>query len=116
MYEPIGFYVDCDAAECAYCHEPESWKGFESWTEPLAIFADSEADTPTHCAVCEELIPHALTPDGYAYVRESLIEAQRDSRGRQCIVRQWVEEYLDEESEAVADWPERDAYSPVGAS
>src|SRR5213595_2157138 len=92
-YGPIGFYVDCDSAVCSDCMREEvseettlspksvylytatgkAWEGFESWEEPLAIFTDTESDTPTHCSVCESLIEHALTGEGYAYVTEAII-------------------------------------------
>lgn len=85
----IGAYVTCDDAECADCHDPDAWAGFEDWVEPIHIFAGTEADAPTHCTVCEALIPHALTEEGLAYVAEMLA----DDGGRPEIEAQWVEEY-----------------------
>jgi len=121
VYEPIGFYANCDDAYCPSCFEEafgvngERWPGFESWDEPLPIFSDTEADTPTHCAACEELIPHALTTDGYAYVDEAYREVADGVGGRRCIVRAWVLEYSEDEDAlgAVESWPEADEYTPV---
>ena len=117
MYGPIGYYLNADDAVCAEHYEPENWEGFEGWDEPLAIFEHDEADSPTHCTVCEDVIEHSLTSEGYDYVREALDRAVAGD-GRRCIVRAWVETYLaDDEAaiSAVADWPERDDYSPGGA-
>lgn len=115
MYGPIGFYADCDDAYCVACFDPDAWEGFEDWSEPLPIFAQDEADGPTHCARCEDLIPHALTLDGYADVRAAYLRALLVEDGRRCIVRAWVEEYMQDDEdalEAVEDWPLTDAYSP----
>ena len=35
MYEPVGFYADCDTAVCADCFDPTEWGGFEDWDKPL---------------------------------------------------------------------------------
>lgn len=116
MYEPVGYYLDCDTAVCEDCFDPVAWEGFEDWDEPLTIFDSDEADTPTHCAECESLIEHALTSDGYAYVREAYLRALLVEDGRKCIVRAWVEAYLIEDEdalEAVEDWELVDAYSPA---
>lgn len=113
-YGPIGYYTDCDTAVCEVHFDRSEWEGFEDWDEPLAIFASDESDTPTHCAVCEDLIPHALTPEGYAYVEEYLEHASTHD-GRRAIVRQWVEEYLEDEEalERVKDWPLEDEFTPA---
>jgi hypothetical protein len=59
------------------------------------IFADSETDSFSHCAECEDLIPEALTEEG----REEALEALRaylvSRSGRAVIVRQWAEELKD---------------------
>lgn len=87
----LGVYVDCDTAVCADCHDPSTWEGFEDWDEPLAIFPDSEADTPNHCAQCHALIPHALTGDGLAYVADAL----RERTGSESVLDAWAAEYGD---------------------
>ena len=114
MFGPIGYYLDCDTAVCDECFDPDQWQGFEDCSEPLPISEDDEADTPTHCARCEELIAHALTPDGIAYVEEAYARASVGD-GRKCIVKQWVLEYLDKPgwADVVAHWPNADAYSPM---
>lgn len=96
MYGPIGYYVTCDDALCADCapagfaeSDYSEWEGFDGWSEPIAIFPSTESDTPTHCAECEALIPHDLTPDGLAYVAERL--AADD--GRPEIHAMWAEAY-----------------------
>ena len=86
---PVGFYVDCDTAVHAECYDLETWNGFEDWTEPLAISDTSESDTPTHCAVCGDLIDHALTGDGYAYV----LDALRAGTGNPEVLTQWTQRY-----------------------
>jgi hypothetical protein len=91
MSAPIGYYVTCDEAECASCHCPENWPGFEGWEAPLPIFYGTEADTPTHCTACGDLIPHALTPDGYVYVREAVTRL----RGDRTVLASWNDVYLD---------------------
>jgi hypothetical protein len=112
----LGYYVDCDTAHCADCVDLEGWEGFEDWDEPLAISAWDESDTPTHCAICESLIPHGLTSDGLAYVAEHFDRAVAVDGGRRCIVRAWVETYAeDPEARATVEgWPTSDDYSPGG--
>lgn len=75
---PIGHYVTCDEAECAACFQRAGGQarwladgGFEDWAEALAIFRDSESDSPTHCHDCGRLIEHGLTDTGLRYVAES---------------------------------------------
>jgi hypothetical protein len=68
---------------------PRDLQGFESWDEPIAIFAWSEADVPTHCRICGVLIPHALTEDGHAYVRDRIERRE----GRADALNQWAVEY-----------------------
>jgi hypothetical protein len=115
----LGYYIDCDSALCAPCAAlvdlDRTWAGFEDWEAPLEILsgAEGEADTPTHCSRCEALIPHRLTMDGLEYVREAYREAAAGRGGRRCIVRAWVLKYLHPTSRTiVADWPERDEWSP----
>lgn len=76
-----------------------------------------ESDTPTHCARCEELIPHGLTPDGVLYVLNALFDIFFDEgKGRKCIVKKWITEYRidvdDLLSETVNDFPDSDSFSP----
>jgi hypothetical protein len=133
----LGYHVTCDDSLCRDCFKErygddelgrpdspgfEAWRndgGFESWDEPVAILRDDEADTPTHCRECEGLIPHRLTSDGIDYVAEGLGRVLRDpGDGRRCIVRAWVDEYLEPDDlssvlqEVVNGWPERDELSP----
>jgi hypothetical protein len=86
---PIGYYVSCDDAICEDC-APEPVKGV-TWIvpgfmggEPIPIYRDTEADTPTHCCECGDLIPHALTREGYAYVLERALSHAADSTGVKC--------------------------------
>lgn len=89
MNDPIGYYVTTDDAQCADCHDPDDWRGFEGWDEPVPIYRGTAGDTPTHCGECGLLIPHALTAEGYAYVAEAI--ARRD--GRPDILDKWATEY-----------------------
>jgi hypothetical protein len=89
MSDVIGYYVTSDDAQCADCHEPEEWGGFEDWDEPVPIFYGTAGDTPTHCGDCGLLIPHALTWEGYAYVADRL--ARRD--GRPDVLDKWASTY-----------------------
>ena len=74
--DAIGHYINPSNAICASCWKTEpEWSGFDGWDEPAAIFADTESDSPIHCARCDSLIPHKLTPDGLAYVLEAIQEA-----------------------------------------
>ena len=89
MSGPIGFYVTSDDAQCAECHDPEEWSGFEEWQEPSVIFEGTVGDSPTHCTDCGALIPHGLTVDGYLHVADAL--ARRD--GRPDILDKWAQTY-----------------------
>lgn len=100
MMKPIGFYVTCDDAECADCHESSEWRGFEDWTEPIVIWSDTESDTPTHCHICGNLIPHALTHYGYRYVQDE-IASDIKSGYKSPATEQWMDEYGSE-----LDWQE----------
>jgi hypothetical protein len=96
----LGFYINCDDAECIDCFERTggiaAWNGFESWEEPLPITDGygSRADTPTHCHVCGRVIEHDLTPDGYAYVGETVLDGFREGKQNPVTV-QWIDEYRD---------------------
>src|SRR5215831_15331661 len=72
----LGYYVTCDDALCRDCFDKPgyTWPGFEGWEEPIAIFNDSESDTPTHCCQCGAVIRHDLTPDGGEYVKDAVAE------------------------------------------
>ena len=56
-----------------------------------AAFGD-ESDSPVHCAGCGAFMENALTPEGYAYILESVIEAL--GHGRQSVaVTEWAPYY-----------------------
>lgn len=106
--EPIGFYPFSKGVGaylepvCADCYERHGmddeggdrcdaltccgWRRDDS--EPIWETA-GESDTPTHCAVCEALIPHRLTREGYAYVAEALALGS----GRPDILAAWRAAY-----------------------
>lgn len=98
----LGYYYGGEMLEaaCPECfHEQVRVPRMEADTAPdregdTPIFRDSEADTPTHCALCAALIPHALTPDGIEYVREA-VAALEAGDGRREIVGQWRDRYLE---------------------
>lgn len=92
MSAPIGYYVTCDDAECAACHHPEDWPGFEDWEAPIPIYYGTESDTPTHCIKCRALIPHALTAHGYEYVRERVAQGDGDP----TVLSDWAAIYLED--------------------
>jgi hypothetical protein len=132
MYgDPIGYWLTCDDAVCTACapsgfaeDDFSEWPGFESWDEPLIITAEDESDSPTHCSVCESLIEHRLTSDGYAYVAQAMAEhlSEMDSHpddrtGRACILKAWWNAYGDDSDNSgldvdVSSWPDHDEYSP----
>lgn len=91
MYKPVGYWVTCDEAVCDDCFVEDEWPGFENWERPLAIFGDSERDSPTHCDTCGELIPHELTTHGYEYVRERV----ESGDGLPGVLNAWREAYAD---------------------
>jgi hypothetical protein len=105
MYRAIGYYITCDDALCVDCFTEHTdgsyddavkrWEeagGFEGWTEPIAIFEDTEADSPTHCVQCSACIEHGLTDDGYAYVLQAIYDDF--TRGKQNPVTvQWIDAY-----------------------
>lgn len=90
MSAPLGYWITCDDAECSSCHRPEDWVEFGDWEAPLPIFYGTEGDTPTHCCRCRDLIPHALTDEGYAYVREAVARGEGDPD----VLAEWTEIYL----------------------
>lgn len=93
----IGHYVDNDTALCPDCFTDYHALRPGSYAE---IQSDTQMDSPTNCGHCETLIDHALTPDGVAYVAESIqdhvtsrFETPASVSGRACILRQWWEAY-----------------------
>lgn len=88
----LGYFVNCDDAECVGCHDPAAWPGSGDWEAPLPIFTSDEHDTPTHCAACGDLIAHALTDAGREYVADALDRRQ----GRPEVLDAWREEYGDQ--------------------
>lgn len=98
----IGYYLNCDDAVCMDHFNEDEWEGFESWESPLAIFSDEESDTPTHCVECGALIPHALTTDGYAYVREAMDENLSEGR-RSPVVHRWVDYFAGDDNDLFPD-------------
>lgn len=112
----LGYYLNCDDAFCVD-HKPAT-----IYAE-IVSGPDGAADSPTHCTVCEVLIPHLLTSEGLEYVRDAYCSAaarmlRRDpvSGGRAPIVRAWVLQYLPSQAHIVADWPTRDQWSPQARS
>lgn len=98
MMRAIGYYPSAGSfyldAACPSCHEKHGAgrcsccvQYVHDESEP--VFHDSESDTPTHCAFCESLIPHRLTPDGREYVAEAL----HVGSGRADILAAWSEAY-----------------------
>lgn len=105
MYRAIGYYITCDDALCDECFRDNTdgsyedavrrWEeagGFEGWEAPLAIFEDTEADTPTHCCECGMVLDHALTDDGYTYVLDSVVQCFREGKQNPVTV-QWIETF-----------------------
>lgn len=67
--------------------DPENEYSYDSDDFPKGPFPDGEADCPQHCGACDVFLENPLTSDGYAYVREMLIE------GHSEIVSMWAEFY-----------------------
>jgi len=85
IYNPAGYYVFENETglfpvcrNCAPAEIPEEW-------EPLGYW--HEVDSPEHCYECEALIYQTLTPDGVAFVQESIAEGD----GRPEILEVWAE-------------------------
>jgi hypothetical protein len=55
------------------------------------IFGDSETDSFSHCADCEELIPENLTDHGWKDLVEAAVDYLVKRRGRAEIQWQWFE-------------------------
>lgn len=88
----LGFIISPDDAVCAGCSNR-----YSPDTDASPIYSSSESDTPTHCRDCGDLIPHALTPDGLAYVAERLSAGDGDPG----VLQQWRDEYGDALSQEV---------------
>lgn len=85
LYEPLGYYTDCDTAVCQDCATEEDAK------DPYAVisyFAEP-VDCPCHCAVCGELVDTGLTAEGKKYVREALLADD----GAPAVLEQWLNAY-----------------------
>lgn len=95
----IGYYVGPDmfGPFCPDCYvkviNPD---GGERELDTPIFAIGHEADTPSHCSVCDALIPHELTPDGIEYVREAVRDAAEnpDDTWRAGIAGQWRDYYL----------------------
>ncbi len=98
--KPEGYYLTCDDAVHVGCWDGE-WEGFEDWTEPAAIFSDTESDTPTHCVVCHLLIDHRLTDDGYNYIGEAAQDCL-EAGELNPVTSAWVEHYIPDSD--FAEW------------
>ena len=97
--EVIGYYVSPDMLGpfCPDCYARVINPDGGERELDVPIFAiGHEADTPSHCELCEALIPHDLTPDGIEYVREAVQACIDDApgAGRRGIVEQWRRQYL----------------------
>jgi hypothetical protein len=95
--EVIGWYAGEDM-HGPYCPDCYAEMGLAGGDTDTPIFAyGHEADAPSHCAVCEALIPHDLTPDGIEYVREAVREAAENpgDTWRAMITGQWRDRYLE---------------------
>jgi hypothetical protein len=98
---PIGYYVTCDDAVCADCApsgfaqgDYSGWPEFEGWEEPIAITMDDESDSITHCRECSRVIRHDLTPDGTAYLIDSLAEQISEPGSHTAdVMAQWWDAY-----------------------
>jgi hypothetical protein len=58
-------------------------------TYPQQALNNEEADTPQHCADCDEFLENPLTDEGRQYVTDKI----RERRGRKSILRLWKEFY-----------------------
>lgn len=93
-----GYYVNCDDAYCPECFRDEYAESTDEWGDgwPIAIFGDTESDTPTHCLACGSLILHHITSDGYTYVADAIRECiERETRS--APVHAWADEYWPDE-------------------
>jgi hypothetical protein len=123
MYDVIGYYPfdtttetygEPFCATCAPLHSEGVCDCCSAWTLATAqpIDSDMDSDTPTHCVICESIIPHTLTVDGVAYVFEAL----ELGTGRPEILAMWRETYAEDmadtrrEIERIGlEWAQEDA-------
>jgi hypothetical protein len=81
----IGWIVD----NTYYCTSCSPTNDTNEHATP--IFGDSETDSFSHCADCEELIPETLTSDGWKDVEERFERYLWQRAGRPEILKQWAE-------------------------
>jgi hypothetical protein len=79
----IGWAWEADL----YCedHKPSPEAG--------PVFADSETDTPYHCAECGALIPESLTSDGAEYVYRAFRDYTGGRHGSLAVLVEWAREW-----------------------
>jgi len=60
---------------------------------PQGDSSDGEADSPQHCDGCNAFLENPLTADGYAYVRETILEDCRTGRTDSVACTEWAPFY-----------------------
>lgn len=99
----IGFITPQGDAWCIDCAQAVAN------SDPIG--SDTESDTPTNCRDCETLIQHALTDEGYRYVRDAIMDffsarfMSNEVAGRACILRGWWEAYGPEAFDFTSEHP-----------
>lgn len=91
-FDVIGYIVDGEY-RCPSCN-------YDADGQP--IFADSDTDSFSHCATCEELIPEVLTETGVEYTISHMEQFLTRREGRPEILRQWAEHMKEAGSTAFA--------------
>lgn len=96
LTQPTYFVADADCwcEDCANKKYGSTGAGTidNEGNELGAAFGD-ESDTPQHCADCGCFLENSLTPDGYAYVAELVMEWIKTGRGNPAVLLEWIEYY-----------------------
>lgn len=97
---PVGYYVGGSPDEIGRCALCVACAGPDAENDPgaHAIMSWDEADCPTHCEECGDVIPHSLTDEGYRYVRAAIQDHGLHGTGDGFILGQWWAAYIELEA------------------
>lgn len=91
-FDPVGYVIDHDLY-CADCIEGYLFDFPDIFDNP--VFPNHAADAPTACPECGELIEQELTPDGYKYIVEQVVDFAVDGTGNPEYIQQVLDVYDD---------------------
>lgn len=108
--DPLNVYMYRAALYCLPCGEevkrnldaagkrpakPGSEFSYDSDDYPKGPLPEGAADTPSHCAFCDEFLETPLTPAGVAYVREAVASARLIGDDESVALAEWGPFYGD---------------------